>query len=135
MARYWIEILLPLYSLAAVVVYLRPGMVPAGVDDGALQSALVWLAWGVVGALTGVLAISALFLTFYLLYSPIYLVGQVRQLVGPQKWVDRRELRFYAGCFFVLCGLAGLAVVSPTAAIVTFTLLAGSAQLLWRLLV
>jgi hypothetical protein len=135
MTRYWIEVLLPLYSLAAVVVYLRPGMMPASLDDGALQSAVAWIVWAAVGALTGVLGISALFLTFYLIYSPIYLASQIGRLVGPSKWIDRRELRFYLWCFLVLCVLGGMALVSPTAAIVTFTLLAGSAQLLWRVLV
>jgi hypothetical protein len=133
--RYWVEIVLPLYSLAAVVVYLRPGTLPARFDDGALETAFVWIMWGVVAALTGILAISALFLMFYLLYSPIYLANQMRRLIGPSKWVDRRELRFYVWCFLVLCILAGLVLVSPTVAVVTFTLLAGSAQLLWRVLV
>ena len=135
MTRYWVEVVLPLYSLAAVVVYLRPGTLPARFDDGTLETALVWITWGLVAALTGILAISALFLTFYLLYSPIYLANQLRRLIGPAKWVDRREIRFYLWCFLMLCILASLALVSPTAAIAAFTLLAGSAQLLWRVLV
>ncbi len=88
-----------------------------------------------MAALTGVLAISALFLTFYLLYSPFYLVGQVRRLGEPIKWVDKREFRFYVWCFTLLCLLSALAIVNPVVAVVTFTLLAGSGQILWRVLI
>ena len=104
-------------------------------SESIIESAFVWLLWVFVGALTGILAISALFLTFYLVYSPVYLAGQFSLLFDRTKWVDRREMRFYLGCFVLLCVLGGLAVANPTAAIVTFTILAGSAQVLWRILV
>jgi amino acid permease len=137
MTRYWVELVLPLYSMFAVFVYFRPGALPGQVDQSMslINSVFTWLAWGLVASLTGVLAISALFLTFYLLYSPFYLANQVKRLWEPRKWVDSRELRFYLWCFVLLCLLSGLALSNPTAAAVVFTILAGSAQLLWRVLV
>lgn len=135
MTRYWVELVLPLYSVFAVFVYFHPGALPAQLEDTAVQGAVVWLMWGVVAALTGILAISALFLTFYLLYSPFYLANQIKRLGGPRKWVDRREMRFYLGCFTMLCLLSGLTVADPVVAMAAFTILAGSAQLLWRVLV
>ena len=134
MARFWVELALPAYSICVVFVYFRPGILPGG-DQNIIETAFVWLLWVLVGALTGILAISALFLTFYLVYSPIYLAGQLALLFDRRKWVDRRELRFYLGCFMLLCVLGGLAVANPIAAMVTFTILAGSAQVLWRILV
>ena len=47
----------------------------------------------------------------------------------------QREVRFYVGCFAILCGLLTLASLQPEAALVSFILLAGFAQFLWRLLV
>ena len=135
MARFWVELALPAYSIFAVFVYFRPGTLSAGFDGSIIEIALVWLLWVFVGALSGILAISALFLTFYLVYSPVYLAGQLSLLFDRRKWVDRRELRFYLGCFMLLCILGGLAVANPMAAMVTFTILAGSAQVLWRILV
>jgi amino acid permease len=135
MARTWVELVLPLYSVFAVFVYFRPNALPLGFEETVGRTALIWLMWAGVAALTGILAISALFLTFYLLYSPFYLLNQLRRLGGPSKWVDKRELRFYVCCFLLLCVLAGLAVVNPTAAVVSFTILAGSAQVLWRVLI
>jgi hypothetical protein len=133
--RFWVELVLPLYSICAVFAYFRPGMLPNEFDQSALESAAVWLVWGMVAALSGILAISALFLSFYLLYSPFYLAGQVRQMAGPHKWVDRREFRFYLGCFVMLCLLAALAVTNPTVAGAAFIILSGSAQVVWRVLV
>ena len=133
-SRFWVELVLPLYSVFAVFAYFRPSVLPAEFDQSALESAAVWLLWGVVAALSGILAISALFLCFYLLYSPFYLAGQVRQMAGPHKWVDRRELRFYVGCFVILCLLGGLAATNPTVAGAAFIILAGSSQVVWRVL-
>ena len=134
MARFWVELALPAYSICAVFVYFRPGILWAG-DGSHMETVFVWLLWGLVGLFTGVLAISGLFLTFYLVYSPIYLASQLVLLIDRRKWVDRSELRFYLGCFMLLCLLGGLAVASPVAAMITFTILAGSAQVLWRILV
>jgi len=135
MARAWMEVILPLYSVFAIFVYFRPATLPLDAEQQIGQRILMWLMWAGVAALTGVLAISALFLTFYLLYSPFYLVGQIRRLGGPTKWVDKREFRFYVWCFTLLCLLSGVAILNPVAAAVTFTLLAGSSQFLWRALI
>jgi len=134
-SRFWVELILPLYSVFAVFAYFRPNVLPTEFDQSVLEGAVVWLLWGIVAALSGILAISAMFLCFYLLYSPFYLVGQIRQMVGPHKWIDRGELRFYLGCFVMLCLLGGLAVTNPTVALSAFIILAGSAQILWRILV
>jgi hypothetical protein len=135
MARYWIELVLPLYSLAAVIVYFKPAAALATVPTSAGQSLAIWLAWALIGALTGILALSALFLTFYLLYSPFYLVTQLAVVRSPRRWVDRREFRFYVSCFALLCVLTSLVVVSPVVAASAFVVLSGSAHLLWRMLV
>lgn len=135
MTRYWIEIVLPLYSLTAVFVYFRPGTLPDQFDQSFVNGVASWLLWGLIGALTGMLAISALFLMFYLLYSPFYLASQVAHVFGPKRWVDGSERRFYLWCFLLLCLLIGVGVMNPTAAAVSFTILAGSAQLLWKFLV
>jgi hypothetical protein len=135
MARYWIELVLPLYSLVAVALYFRPAAALATVPTSAGESVAIWLAWAVVGALTGVLALSALFLTFYLLYSPFYLVRQLAVVASPRRWVDRREFRFYVSCFVLLCVLTSLTLVNPVIAASTFVVLAGSAHLLWRIFV
>jgi hypothetical protein len=135
MARYWIELVLPLYSLVAVVLYFRPAAALATVPTSVGESLAIWLAWALIGALTGVLALSALFLTFYLLYSPFYLITQLAAVTGSRRWVDRREFRFYVSCFAVLCVLASLVFVNPVIAGSAFVVLSGSAHLLWRMLV
>ncbi len=134
MARYWIELVLPLYSLGAVVLYFRPEMM-ATAPSSVGESLAIWMTWTLIGALTGILALSALFLTFYLLYSPFYLVTQLAVIAGPRRWVDRREFRFYVSCFVLLCVLTWLAFVSPVIAGSAFVVLAGSAHLLWRIFV
>lgn len=134
-SRPWMELVLPLYALAMVIVYYRPQALPPAIEDKLVDGMFRWVLWGIVGALGGVLALSAFFLAFYLLYSPFYLVENARRILDPQAWVDQREVRFYIGCFLILCGLLMLVVVNPDAALVSFTLLAGSAQFLWRFLV
>jgi hypothetical protein len=133
--RRWIEVILPLYAMGALMVYFRPQDFAWLLDDRMMDSALPWAVWGVIGALSGVLALSGLFVAFFLLYSPVYLAGQSLKLAGKAGWVDRREFRFYVACFVVLCFLLGLAVWSPIAAAVAFVLLASWAQFLWRLFV
>ena len=134
-SRPWMELVLPLYALAMVILYYRPQALPPAIEDKLVDGMFRWVLWGIVGALGGVLALSAFFLAFYLLYSPFYLVENVKRILDPHAWVDQREVRFYVGCFLVLCGLLMLVVVNPDAALVSFTLLAGSAQFLWRFLV
>ncbi len=129
------ELILPLYALTVVVLYYRPQMVPPGIEEKMVDGMLRWVLWGIVGALGGVLALSALLLAFYLLYSPFYLLQNARRILDPHAWVDQREVRFFLACFLILVGLLALAFLNPDAALVSFTLLAGSAQLLWRFLV
>lgn len=130
--RRWLEILLPLYTLALLYVYFRPEVIPQSWADGNEQALWPWAVWGVVGALSGVLALSGLFVAFFLLYSPVYLAARGMVLVGKGGWVDRRELRFYCACFIILCMLLAIAVLSPVAAAAVFVFIAGSAHLLWR---
>jgi hypothetical protein len=138
-ARNWGEILLPLYSLVAVFIYFRPDTLPEQVDGSFFESAVVWALWGLIATLTGVLAVSAVFVAFYVLYSPFYLAQYVARQVGARLggngWVDPRERRFYAGCFGLLCLLLTLAFADPSYAAVAFILLSGTAPLLWRALV
>ena len=134
-SRPWMELILPLYALGMIIVYYRPQALPPAVEEGLVDGMFSWALWGLVGALGGILALSALFLAFYLLYSPIYLVENARRIADPHSWVDQREVRFYVGCFVILVSLLALAIVNPEAAFASFTLLSGSAQFLWRFLV
>jgi len=131
--RRLLEVALPLYSFALVIFYFRPQYLPLGMAGGA-ESAMPLALWGLVGAMSGVLALSGLTVAFFLLYSPLYLLARSWMIVGKGGWVDRRELRFYAACFILLCFLCGLAVLSPMAAASVFVIMAGSAHLLWRAL-
>jgi hypothetical protein len=130
--RLWLEIILPLYTIALLYVYFRPESIPHSLADSGEQSLFPWAVWGVVGAMSGILALSGLFVAFFLLYSPVYLAARSMVLVGKGGWVDKRELRFYCACFILLCILLTVAVLSPVAAAAVFVLLAGSAHLFWR---
>lgn len=134
-SRPWMELILPLYTLAVVILYYRPQALPPAIEEKMLDGMFRWVIWGIVGALGGVLALSALFLAFYLLYSPFYLVENAKRILDPHVWVDQREVRFYLGCFVLLVSLVALALMDPDVALVSFVLLAGSAQFLWRVLV
>ena len=135
-ARYrrWLEFLLPLYSLVILVAYFYPQHLPLQITGSPAESMMPWALWGVVGAMSGVLALSGLTLAFFLLYSPLYLLARSWMLVGKGGWVDRRELRVYIACVILLCFLASLAVWSPMIAAALFVVLAGFAHLLWRML-
>jgi len=63
-------------------------------ESGVNTSPLAWVAWGMVGALTGILGLWALIVAFFLLYPPVYLLGKAPLLIGRSGWVDRREARF-----------------------------------------
>ncbi len=134
-ARRWLEVALPAYSVAVLVMYFRPEYMPRTDGETVGQWIMPWALWGVMGALSGVLALSGLAVAFFLLYSPVYLAGRSLALVGKGGWVDRRELRFYTACFILLCFLAGLAVWSPVVAASIFVVMAGCAHLVWRALV
>jgi hypothetical protein len=130
--RRWLEVLLPLYTIALLYVYFRPESIPTSLAESNEQAIWPWAVWGVVGAMSGVLALSGLFVAFFLLYSPVYLAARGMVLVGKGGWVDRQELRFYGACFIMLCSLVVIAILSPVAAAAVFVLIAGSAHLLWR---
>ncbi|MBI3030070.1 MAG: hypothetical protein HYY64_11200 [Candidatus Rokubacteria bacterium] len=134
-SRPWMELILPLYTMALVILYYRPQALPPAIEDTLLDGMFRWVIWGIVGALGGVLALSALFLAFYLLYSPLYLIENAKRILDPHVWVDQREVRFYLGCFVLLVVLVALAVMDSNLALASFVLLAGSAQFLWRVLV
>ena len=134
-SRPWMELILPLYTLALVILYYRPQALPPAIEETLLDGMFRWVIWGIVGALGGVLALSSLFLAFYLLYSPLYLVENAKRILDPHVWVDQREVRFYLGCFVLLVSLVALALMDPALALASFVLLAGSAQFLWRVLV
>ena len=133
--RRWLEVLLPLYTLGLVVVWFRPEYTPAILTHGMSASPLPWLAWGIVGAMTGILGLWALIVLFFLLYSPLYLLGKLPSLIGKSGWVDRREMRFYVASFAMLCLLAALTYGEPTIGLVIFAALAGCGPVFWRLLV
>src|ERR1041385_2504270 len=105
--RRWLEVLLG---------YFRPHAVPFLGPAGTSDSLVPWALWGLVGAMSGVLALSGLVVAFFLLYSPLYLLARSWMLVGKGGWVDRRELRFYLACFILLFFLGSLAVWQPVAA-------------------
>ncbi len=130
--RRWLEVILALYTLGLLYVYFRPQSIPTSLAEGNEQAIWPWAVWGVVGAMSGVLALSGLFVAFFLLYSPVYLAARGMVFVGKGGWVDRRELRFYSACFIMLCSLLVIAILSPVAAAAVFILIAGSAHLLWR---
>jgi hypothetical protein len=130
--RRWLEVLLPLYTLGLLYVYFRPQSIPQSLAEGTDQAIWPWAVWGLVGAMSGVLALSGLFVAFFLLYSPVYLATRSMLLVGKGGWVDHAEVRFYAACFFLLCSLIVIAVLSPVVAAAVFVFIAGSAHLLWR---
>jgi hypothetical protein len=129
-----LEIVLPLYSLAVLIHFYQPDFMRLSADGGVAAALMPWALWGVVGAMSGVLALSGLVVAFFLMYSPLYLLARSRMLVGEGKWVDRREFRFYLACFILLCFLVGLAVWSPLVAASTFVVLAGCAHFVWRIL-
>lgn len=131
--RPWIEVILPLYSLILILLYYRPQTLVSVLNDAYTRGILWWVFWMIIGALGGLLAFSALFLAFSLLYSVVYLAGNVRRILDPQVWMDNREVRFYLSCFVLLCGLLFMAFLRPEAALVSFALLAGWAPLLWHI--
>lgn len=129
------DLVLPLYSLGMVVIHYRPQVLAPTLGGTPMHDILWWAVWIVIGALGGLLALSALLLAFCLVYSPVYLIANASRLLDPHVWADRREVRFYLGCLAILCGLLVLAFLNPEAALVAFILLAGFGQALWRVLV
>lgn len=129
-----LELVLPLGAAAALVVFHKPQYIPGIFVEGP-TTALGWVAWGILGGLGGMMSLSALLLVFFLLYSPVYLVGKAPMLLGADAWTDHREVRFYAWCFVILCALVGLLLWDWGWFVSVFVLLAGFAPWLWRALV
>ena len=130
---HWLELALPLYALAIVVLYYRPNSVDLVMADEQLEDIVLWPVWILGGVFGVMLALSGLFLAFCLLYSPIYLARNVPRALNPGLWIDPSEVRFYFFCFGLLCLLVVLAVWKFELALVVFVLLAGSVKLLVRL--
>src|SRR5215468_691283 len=90
MIRRWLEVVLPLYTLAFLAAMRDPEYTPAFLSEHPSDSLLPWLGWAIVGAMTGILILWAIILGFFLLYSPFYLVRRVPRLLGGHAWVDKR---------------------------------------------
>jgi len=133
--RRWLEVVLPAYTLAFLGVWLWPEYMPRVLGQGLNDSVLPWISWALVGAMTGILLLWALIITFFLLYSPFYLLGKIPMLFGRGAWVDRRELQFYVCCFLLLGLLVCLLVWDPRKALIAFTLVSGCGPVLWRYVV
>ena len=133
--RRWLEVLLPLYAVALVIVWFRAEYTPTVLTASMTESPLPGMAWAVVGALGGILGLWALIVAFFLLYSPFYLIGKLPLLLGKGGWVDRREVRFYLACFGFLCLLAVLTYVEPPVGLTVFAVAAGCGPVFWRVLV
>jgi len=135
MFRRWFEVVLPLYTFCLVVAWLRPEYIPPILTQPVSGSPLPWVAWGMVGALTGLLGLWALIVAFFLLYSPLYLLGKAPLLVGRSGWVDRREVRFYVASFLTLTAVAALLFLEPRLGLVLFAGVSGCGPVFWRALV
>jgi len=133
--RRWLEVLLPIYTVGFLVVWFRPEYTPELLTQSMSVSVLPWVVWALVGAMTGILALWALIVAFFLLYSPIYLLGKSPILLGKGGWVDRRELRFYLMCFVMLCLVAFLFYWGLPVGLTVFALVAGCGPVFWRALV
>src|ERR1700687_4221836 len=77
----WLELVLPLFTTALLVVFHKPQYIPRIFIESA-TSPVNWVAWAVLGALCGVAAFSGLLVAFFLLYTPIYLAGKAPMIVG-----------------------------------------------------
>ena len=133
--RRWLEVVLPAYTLAFLGVWLWPEYMPRVLGQGLNDSVLPWISWALVGAMTGILLLWALIITFFLLYSPFYLLGKIPMLFGRGAWVDRRELQFYVCCCLLLGLLVCLLVWDPRKALIAFTLVSGCGPVFWRYVV
>jgi len=133
--RRWLEVLLPLYTLATLLVWFHPEYMPSVLGQGVVESPVVWVAWALVGAMSGILILWAIIVGFFLLYSPLYLVGKLPRLVGKGPWADSREMQFYGWCFVLLGALAGIMVWDARTGLVAFVTVAGCGPVFWRWLV
>ena len=130
----WLELVLPFFAAALLVVFHRPQYLPRVFVESA-TSPLAWLAWAVLRAMGGVMVFSGLLVAFFLLYSPIYVAGKAPMLMGRGGWTDRREVRFYGLCFIILCVLLALLLCDWRWFVSAFLLVTGFAPTFWRALV
>jgi hypothetical protein len=130
----WLELVLPLFATAVLVVFHRPEYMPSIFVESA-TSPVAWVAWALLGALGGVLSFSGLIAVFFLVYSPVYLAARASMLLGTGAWIDRREVRFYGFCFVILCVLLALLLWDWRWFVSAFLLLTGFAPLFWWALV
>src|SRR5207302_544636 len=93
-----LERVLAVLADALRLMMFRPDVVPRLLAEPA-SSPMAWIAWGVIGALSGIVLFSAALVVIFLLYAPVYLAGMMPVLVGKGGWTDRREIRFYGLCF------------------------------------
>src|SRR5262245_30567289 len=134
--RRWLEVLLPLYTLTLLLVLAQPVYTPAVFQQNMSDSVMPWIAWSLVGALSGILALWVVIIGFFLVYSPIYLASKSGLLLGGSGWVDRRELHFYVASFLLLALLILLAWFwGWRLAVGALILLAGCGPVFWRHLV
>ena len=132
--RAWLELLMPVFAAALLVVFHKPQYMPRVFVAGA-TSPVDWAAWAALGAMGGVLFIFGLMVVFFLLYSPIYLVGKASILMGGSGWIDPREVRFYIFSLVMLVVLLGLLLWDWRWFVSAFLLVTGFAPTLWRALV
>jgi hypothetical protein len=132
--RAWLELVLPLFATAALVVFHKPQYMPTIFLESA-TTPVAWGAWALLGALGGLLCFSGLLMVFFLVYSPVYLAAKAPMLMGKGAWTDRREVRFYGLCFIILCVLLALLVWDWRWFVSAFLLLSGFAPSFWRTLV
>ena len=130
----WLEMVLPLFAVALLVVFHKPEYIPRIFTESA-TTPLAWVAWALLGALGGITVFSGLLVAFFLIYSPVYLAGKAPMILGKGAWTDRREVRFYALCFIILCALLVLVVWDWRWFVSAFLLLTGFAPTFWRALV
>jgi putative copper export protein len=133
--RRWLEVLLPAYTLGLLFVWLHQEYTPAVLGQSMNESPWPWIAWALVGAMTGILVLWGVIVAFFLCYSPLYLLGKTPLLLGGRAWVDKRELQFYVCCFLLLSLLAALAYWDAWVGFIAFTLVAGCGPVFWRYLV
>ncbi|HET8578891.1 MAG TPA: hypothetical protein VFO18_17475 [Methylomirabilota bacterium] len=133
--RRWLEVLLPLVSLGLLLYIFHPEYLPHVLIEDPGGSPLRIVVLAIVFGVLGVLGLSAVTVTFFLLYAPIYLLNRFTMLIGEGGWVDRREVRFYLLCLLLLLVLAFLIWWTPIYALVLFVLMAGCGPIMWRVLV
>ena len=130
----WLELVLPFFAASLLVVFHMPQHVPRVFAQSA-TSPVAWVAWVVLGAVGGVMVFSGLLVSFFLLYSPVYLAGKAPMLMGRGGWTDRREVRFYGFCFVILCVLLALLLWDWRWFVSAFLLVTGFAPTFWRAVV